>query len=145
MFYTSGTNGRPKGVRRQPMLPEQMVAAERVSAITYGVKPNENQIVLMNGPMYHSAPNSYGMLAFRHGCTIVLEPRFDPEDLLADRTAQGHARAYGADHVRASAAAAGRREITLRSFVAALCGSRRRAMSGTGEAGDDRLVGAGGS
>src|SRR5204863_713423 len=30
----------------------------------------------------HSAPNSYGMLAFRHGCTIVLEPRFDPEDLL---------------------------------------------------------------
>ena len=82
MFYTSGTTGRPKGVRRMPMLPEQMVAAERVSAITYGVKPNEDQVVLMNGPMYHSAPNSYGMLAFRHGCTIVLEPRFDPEDLL---------------------------------------------------------------
>jgi long-chain acyl-CoA synthetase len=82
MFYTSGTTGRPKGVRRLPMQPEQLVAAERVSAITYGVKPNEDQIILMNGPMYHSAPNSYGMLAFRHGCTIVLEPRFDPEDLL---------------------------------------------------------------
>ncbi|MFX4481955.1 hypothetical protein ABTA99_20005, partial [Acinetobacter baumannii] len=24
MFYTSGTTGRPKGVRRLPMLPEQM-------------------------------------------------------------------------------------------------------------------------
>ncbi len=82
MFYTSGTTGRPKGVRRLPMQPEQMAAAERVSAITYGVKPNEDQVVLMNGPMYHSAPNSYGMLAFRHGCAIVLEPRFDPEDLL---------------------------------------------------------------
>jgi long-chain acyl-CoA synthetase len=82
MFYTSGTTGRPKGVRRQPMPPEMMAAAERVSAITYGVKPNEDQIILMNGPMYHSAPNSYGNLAFRHGCTIVLEPRFDPEDLL---------------------------------------------------------------
>ena len=82
MFYTSGTTGRPKGVRRLPMLPEQMVAAERVSAITYGLKPNEDQVILMNGPMYHSAPNSYGMLAFRHDCTIVLEPRFDPEDLL---------------------------------------------------------------
>ncbi|MCR6733379.1 MAG: acyl-CoA synthetase [Afipia sp.] len=82
MFYTSGTTGRPKGVRRHPMQPEQMAAAERVGAITYGVKPNENQVILMNGPMYHSAPNSYGNLAFRHGCTIVLEPRFDPEDLL---------------------------------------------------------------
>lgn len=82
MFYTSGTTGRPKGVRRQPMLPEQMIAAERVSAITYGLKPGEDQVILMNGPMYHSAPSSYGMLAFRHHCTIVLEPRFDPEDLL---------------------------------------------------------------
>ncbi|MBI3700850.1 MAG: AMP-binding protein [Afipia sp.] len=82
MFYTSGTTGRPKGVRRQPMRPDQIVAAERVGAITYGVKPNEGQVILMNGPMYHSAPNSYGMLAFRHGCKIVLEPRFDPEDLL---------------------------------------------------------------
>jgi long-chain acyl-CoA synthetase len=82
MFYTSGTTGRPKGVRRQQMRPEQVAAAERVSAITYGVKPNEDQVILMNGPMYHSAPNSYGMLAFRHRCKIVLEPRFDPEDLL---------------------------------------------------------------
>lgn len=82
MFYTSGTTGRPKGVKRQLMQPEQMPAAERVGAITYGLKPNEDQVILMNGPMYHSAPNSYGMMAFRHGCTIVLEPRFDPEDLL---------------------------------------------------------------
>jgi long-chain acyl-CoA synthetase len=83
MFYTSGTTGRPKGVRRGQMRPEQLAAAERVSTLAYGIAPNDNnQVVLMNGPMYHSAPNSYGMLAFRHGATIVLEPRFDPEDLL---------------------------------------------------------------
>ena len=82
MFYTSGTTGVPKGVRRKPMRPEQFAAAERVGAITYGVKSGEDQVILMNGPMYHSAPSSYGMLAFRHRCTIVLEPRFDPEDLL---------------------------------------------------------------
>src|ERR1043165_7084910 len=62
MFYTSGTTGKPKGVRRGQMRPEQMVAAERVSALTYGIKPGDNQVVLVNGPMYHSAPSSYGML-----------------------------------------------------------------------------------
>jgi long-chain acyl-CoA synthetase len=82
MFYTSGTTGQPKGVRRKPMPPELQAMAARVSTIAYGIKPNDNQVVLMNGPMYHSAPHSYGMLAFRCGCTIVLEPRFDPEDLL---------------------------------------------------------------
>ena len=82
MFYTSGTTGRPKGVRRQPMSAEQIAASERIGGLTYGVKPGEGQVVLMNGPMYHSAPNSYGMLAFRSECTIVLEPRFDPEDML---------------------------------------------------------------
>ena len=82
MFYTSGTTGRPKGVRRGQMRPEQLAAAERVSTLAYGITPNDDQVVLMNGPMYHSAPNSYGMLAFRHSATIVLEPRFDPEDLL---------------------------------------------------------------
>lgn len=81
MFYTSGTTGRPKGVKRGAMTPEQAAASERVGAIAYGLKP-DNQIVLMNGPMYHSAPSSYGLMAFRHGSTIVLEPRFDPEELL---------------------------------------------------------------
>ncbi len=84
MFYTSGTTGAPKGVRRHLMRPEQAVAAERVGVIAYGIKASEaGQVVLMNGPMYHSAPNSYGMLAFRQGSTIVFEPRFDAEDLLA--------------------------------------------------------------
>ncbi|MDI1264437.1 MAG: AMP-binding protein, partial [bacterium] len=63
MFYTSGTTGLPKGVRRKPMQPEQAAASARTGAIAYGVKPTEDQVILMNGPMYHSAPNSYGMLA----------------------------------------------------------------------------------
>src|SRR2546430_5096680 len=35
MFYTSGTTGRPKGVRRKPTPPEQMAASARVGTITY--------------------------------------------------------------------------------------------------------------
>jgi long-chain acyl-CoA synthetase len=82
MIYTSGTTGVPKGVRRGTPKPEMLAGLDRVGALTYGLKADDDITVLMNGPMYHSAPNSYGMLAFRHGCTIVLEPRFDPEDLL---------------------------------------------------------------
>jgi long-chain acyl-CoA synthetase len=83
MFYTSGTTGAPKGVRRHAMPLEMAVAADRMTRIAYGIAPSEGQVILMNGPMYHSAPNSYGMAAFRHGCSIVLEPRFDAEDLLS--------------------------------------------------------------
>jgi long-chain acyl-CoA synthetase len=83
MFYTSGTTGVPKGVRRHPMPSEMAVAADRMTGIAYGIRPSEGQVILMNGPMYHSAPNSYGMAAFRHGCGIVLEPRFDAEELLS--------------------------------------------------------------
>ena len=82
MFYTSGTTGLPKGVRRKPMTPDQAAASAKVGGIAYGVKPYEDQVILMNGPMYHSAPSSYGMLAYRSACKIVLEPRFDPEDML---------------------------------------------------------------
>lgn len=82
MFYTSGTTGQPKGVRRRPMLPEQQAGAERASAIAYGIQPDAGQVVLLNGPLYHSAPNSYGTLAFRRGCTIVLHARFDALETL---------------------------------------------------------------
>jgi long-chain acyl-CoA synthetase len=50
MFYTSGTTGRPKGVLRGQMRPEQLALAERVSTLAYGIRPDDNQVVLMNGP-----------------------------------------------------------------------------------------------
>ena len=32
--------------------------------------------------MYHSAPNGYGLMAARAGAKVILQPRFDAEDLL---------------------------------------------------------------
>jgi long-chain acyl-CoA synthetase len=80
MIYTSGTTGHPKGVRRNAPTPEQSIAAERLRALIYGLKPGVR--ALLPGPLYHSAPNSFGLRAGRLGGALVLMPRFDPEEFL---------------------------------------------------------------
>ena len=82
MIYTSGTTGRPKGVRRQPTGDDERAARHANTERAYGLVEGEDAVVLMNGPMYHSAPNGYGLTALRVGATIVLEPRFDAEEML---------------------------------------------------------------
>ncbi len=82
MIYTSGTTGRPKGVRRQPAGPElQAVATERL-AYVLGVRPGTGVRTVVTGPIYHSAPNAYALAAARDGELVVLQPRFDSEELL---------------------------------------------------------------
>ena len=84
MIYTSGTTGVPKGVTRasrcEPGAARNHGASERHHL--WARDPMPTSVVLMNGPMYHSATYSYAMLALRHRCNIVLQPRFDAEDLL---------------------------------------------------------------
>jgi long-chain acyl-CoA synthetase len=80
MIYTSGTTGHPKGVRRNAPTPEQSAASERMRAMIYGLKPGAR--ALLPGPLYHSAPNSFGLRAGRLGGAQVLMPRFDPEEFL---------------------------------------------------------------
>src|ERR1700681_2235843 len=80
MIYTSGTTGHPKGVRRNAPTPEQTIATERMRAMIYGLKPGAR--ALLPGPLYHSAPNSFGLRAGRLGGALVLIPRVDPEEFL---------------------------------------------------------------
>ena len=79
MIYTSGTTGRPKGVQRfrsvdltNPALIEQIG--------WLGVAPQMRTVVC--GPMYHSAPNTFAILAGRAGGLVVFQSKFDPEMLL---------------------------------------------------------------
>lgn len=80
MVYTSGTTGRPKGVRRQAFTPEQRAAfvgaARQVLGLTEGSR------TIITAPMYHSAPNATAMFALQIGATAVLQSRFDAEGLL---------------------------------------------------------------
>jgi long-chain acyl-CoA synthetase len=80
MIYTSGTTGNPKGVRRQAPTPQQTVASERMRALLYGLEPGVRS--LLPGPLYHSAPNSFGLRSGRLGGALVLMPRFEPEEFL---------------------------------------------------------------
>ena len=85
MPYTSGTTGRPKGVRRVPPPPDD---APRVAALLrevlargYGIEPGMRALV--SAPLYHSAPNLYSLQVMLNEGHLVLEPRFDAERTLA--------------------------------------------------------------
>ena len=82
MIYTSGTTGRPKGVRRQPGTPELQAAAAEEVGRYWGLVADPSIVVMMNGPMYHSAPAAYGMSSARLGLDVVLQARFEAEDML---------------------------------------------------------------
>jgi long-chain acyl-CoA synthetase len=80
MFYTSGTTGHPKGVRRPAPTPAQMAAIERMRREIFGISPGIRCVV--PGPLYHSAPNAFAMRAGRVAEVMVLMPRFDPVGFL---------------------------------------------------------------
>ncbi len=80
MLYTSGTTGRPKGVRRKPPKPEQMQLGQRIGARLYGFGPDARAV--MTGPMYHIAPNTFALAISALGDRLVLQPKFDPLELL---------------------------------------------------------------
>ena len=86
MIYTSGTTGHPKGVRRAAPTPDQAVVWAQIIGKVMGFNPAfgepQEMVTVVTGPMYHSAPNAYGLYAFRVGANVILEPRFDPEELL---------------------------------------------------------------
>jgi long-chain acyl-CoA synthetase len=81
MHYTSGTTGRPKGVRRA--LAEAVPDEADLSAalvVGYGVDPAESDNVhLLACPWYHTAPLVMSMPSLHLGHTVVIMDRFLPD------------------------------------------------------------------
>ncbi len=77
MPYTSGTTGRPKGVRRAAATEAQRALAMELYRTVLGIEPGMRALV--------SAPlsNLYGMQALLAGELLTVEPRFDAEATLA--------------------------------------------------------------
>lgn len=84
MLYSSGTTGKPKGVRFA--LPDEPYG-ENVSPLTllgqalYGFTPD--MVYLSPAPLYHAAPLRWSMAVQQLGGTVVVMERFDPERALA--------------------------------------------------------------
>ena len=83
MLYSSGTTGRPKGVKRAA-LPDPDIAAvnglAQIGLALYGWNPHS--IYLSPAPLYHAAPLGWSMAMQSLGGTVILMEKFDPEDAL---------------------------------------------------------------
>lgn len=84
MLYSSGTTGRPKGVR--PPLPGTPLG-EGPAALTTGAFQaffglQEGDRYLCPGPLYHAAPLQFSMMQHRIGSTVVVMEKFTPENSL---------------------------------------------------------------
>ena len=83
MFYSSGTTGRPRGIKR-PLTGAAFGARtilEQMLAFGYGF--DEQTVYLCPAPLYHAAPLGWSMGAQRLGGTVVVMERFDAAEMLA--------------------------------------------------------------
>ncbi len=83
MFYSSGTTGRPKGIK-PPLSGEAFGDGggplRMLLEHMYGFTPET--VYLCPAPLYHAAPIGWSITAQRMGATVVVMERFDPSSAL---------------------------------------------------------------
>ncbi|HVT78648.1 MAG TPA: AMP-binding protein [Acidimicrobiales bacterium] len=82
MLYSSGTTGRPKGVKVPlPNAPAGTPSSVQVlGQMLYGF--TDDMVYLSPAPLYHAAPLRFSMAVQRMGGTVVVMEHFDPAEFL---------------------------------------------------------------
>ena len=85
MLYSSGTTGRPKGVRPRAPDSDDIQAAVPLVGLAVmgaGMPADGSMVYLSPAPLYHAAPLGWCTTAHRLGGTVVVMEKFDPETAL---------------------------------------------------------------
>jgi long-chain acyl-CoA synthetase len=84
MTYTSGTTGRPKGVRRAlpAMEPEALAEPNAMFLRLFGITPHHQGVHLVVSPLYHTAVLNFTTNHLHFGHTVVLMDKWTPEGTL---------------------------------------------------------------
>lgn len=79
--YSSGTTGRPKGIKRAlPHLPPAEAPGLMTTLVSFWANPDG--VYLSPAPLYHTAPSVWSMTMQAAGIPVVVMERFDAEGAL---------------------------------------------------------------
>jgi acyl-CoA synthetase (AMP-forming)/AMP-acid ligase II len=74
MIYTSGTTGKPKGALRT------RTDRDLVILLLQELRMGLDEVHLTTGPLYHSGPNAFALLAMSLGGTLIVMRKFDASE-----------------------------------------------------------------